>query len=152
MNFHLICPYCKSKFVKKKEYVSWRDEECFEFNCPTCKRKFNLLLEAEWAEMHDGIAITLVLILLWPSAIVYKVLLINDMCSFIPILVLAILWGVVAVRSLLLKLMQVMHNNFCTKWTDKKNILPHIKKLLSMANLLMVVFLFPFLLFWGIGR
>lgn len=147
MNFHLICPYCKSKFVEKKEYVSWWDEECFEFNCPTCKRKFNLLIETELAEMHTGIRQTFSLILFWIAAIVFRVLLINDMNSFIPILILAILWGAVAVRSLCLKLMQIMHNNFCTKWADKKNILPYIKKLLSMANLLMVVFLFFFLLF-----
>lgn len=149
MKYHLICPYCKSKFAEKKEFISW-DKERFEFPCPTCGRKFNLLLEDEWVDLHDVIAKTILLILLWIAAIVYRVLLINDMRSLIPILILAILCGLVVVQRLLLKLMQVMHNNFCTKWMDKKRILPHVKKVLLLVDFLMTAFLLLFLLFAGV--
>lgn len=148
-DFHLICPYCKNKFIAKKEYVSWRDEECFDFRCLSCGERFNLLSESCWVEMHDVIAQTMLLFLLWIAAIIFKTLLIHELQTLIPILILAVLCGIIAIRSLLLKLMQIIHNNFCTKWAGKQDRFFSIKKPLIAADSIIFIFLLMFLLLWG---
>ena len=130
--------------VQEKAHPAKLDKDRYTFLCDHCGCTFDLLRDSDLMNLQASIDSLIHLTVCWIYMIFFKILMLLQIWGvFIPILWLLFL-VVLAVRNMLPPVvLQRIHNNLQTKWSQKKEMIFGATKWINMVRgLLFFSFLF----------